>query len=377
MMMNYKKRLEGIDIANNDELLELWIDAYYETKKTKKENADGDENENEEPVLIVEGENENDTAKEQKKDNRKLLGVGSDGGGNPWRPRESAPKTTNDANILLRKYGDPRHNKKEKEEELGNSSSPVVVILPIRILQALQIFYDQDHITNGKKIRFHCCVERQMKNGLVSTNTTTSSSSSTPSPSSVLVFTSPPVAPSIEDLSPERQHYLHRIEKLKLLTEERKYKRLTGNIHDGSRDEAGEHNASSMTYAMSVGMNMIIAPISFGAFMYFFSGGVFDYLFPKGDEYERKHPNAVDIKRVIVGVVSGVVMMIIEMVLFVIRSHEIDYHMTKKKKKRGVQPFGAYSSSMPKSYTDEDCTTTTIGTTGKATTTTTKTKKEQ
>lgn len=63
-----------------------------------------------------------------------------------------------------------------------------------------------------------------------------------------------------------------------------------------------------MTYAASIGLNMIIAPLSFGCFMYFFAGGVM-HLFWGSDDDENRHPtqiNAPDIKRVIIAVVSGV-----------------------------------------------------------------------
>ena len=61
----------------------------------------------------------------------------------------------------------------------------------------------------------------------------------------------------------------------------------------------------------------------------------------------------------IIAVVSGVCMLIIEMVLFVIRSYEFEAHTTKKKKKRGIQPFGSYSSNSAMTYTDENSKTNT------------------
>ena len=42
----------------------------------------------------------------------------------------------------------------------------------------------------------------------------------------------------------------------------------------------------------------------------------------------------------IIGVVSGVAMLFIEMTLFVIRTHEFDDGMKRKKKKKTVSPFG-------------------------------------
>ena len=164
----------------------------------------------------------------------------------------------------------------------------------------------------------------------------------------------------VPEMTAARKKHLERMEKLRLKSEETKYTRITNNIKDQRQED--DKTARSMTYAASVGMNMIVAPTSFGAFMYFFSGGVFDYFFPPGDDDDDRHnhnPTGVDIKRLIVGVVSGVIMMIIEMVLFVIRSHEFDAHTTKKKKKRGVQPFGAYSANSAMIYSDGASKTTT------------------
>ena len=105
---------------------------------------------------------------------------------------------------------------------------------------------------------------------------------------------------------------------------------------------ADDETMKSMTYATSVGMNMIVAPISFGAFMYFFSGQLFGRVLDKdGDGQSSRHiNNNVDIRAVIAGVISGVIMLFIEMTLFVIRSHEMDAAVTKKAKKRQVNPFG-------------------------------------
>jgi hypothetical protein len=129
------------------------------------------------------------------------------------------------------------------------------------------------------------------------------------------------------------------MERLRWQYEETKYSRLTKNIQHEVQDDI---NAKSMTYAASVGLNMIIAPLSFGCFMYFFAGGVFDYFL--GEEFSARTTGGTDIKRVIVGVVSGVAMLFIEMTLFVIRTHEFEEHNRRKKlKKKPVQPFGHYS----------------------------------
>lgn len=157
---------------------------------------------------------------------------------------------------------------------------------------------------------------------------------------SSLYFTPPPQPQEETD---EQRKYRLRIKRLSLKSEETKYSKLTSNLQ--SKRNEDDITAKSMTYAASVGLNMIIAPLSFGCFMYFFSGGVFDYLW--GDDNSSRTLGGTDIKRVIVGVVSGVIMLFIEMILFVIRTHEFEVHQRRKQKKKGgVQPFGVYSKKI-------------------------------
>jgi hypothetical protein len=155
-----------------------------------------------------------------------------------------------------------------------------------------------------------------------------------------------------------------RIERLRLQQEETKYNKLTTNLQDQRQDD--DITAKSMTYAASVGLNMVVAPLSFGCFMYFFAGGVMDFVFAwflsgnsddiDPDSTRNGSGGGTDIKRVIIGVISGVAMMFIEMILFVIRTHEFEEHNRKKKMmkekrgKGGVRPFGAYSKDMPAEY---------------------------
>eukprot|EP00957_Ditylum_brightwellii_P038515 2911118-Ditylum_brightwellii.AAC.1 len=63
-----------------------------------------------------------------------------------------------------------------------------------------------------------------------------------------------------------------------------------------------------MTYAASVGLNMIVAPISFGVFMYFFAGQIFHWVAGEEGQFDPRTSaaNKTDIRRVIAGVVSGV-----------------------------------------------------------------------
>lgn len=141
---------------------------------------------------------------------------------------------------------------------------------------------------------------------------------------------------AIAGVDEQREKYLKRIEMLRLKAEEAKYSKLTKNIDKRKKEDAGTR---TMTYAASIGLNMIIAPLSFGALCYFFSRSLFGWIDgydPDVDEVSYD----IDIRRVIFGVMAGVVMMFIEMILFVIRSHEMDEHLRKKEKKKNLNPFG-------------------------------------
>ena len=173
-----------------------------------------------------------------------------------------------------------------------------------------------------------------------SSSTSTSSSSSTSSSTTYKT-------------KEEKEAYQKRIELLKLNIEERKYTKLTSNLDVTPKDD---ETLSSMLYASSVGMNMIVAPISIGVLMYFFAGKLLLWIFgtttttststTDSESYIRtsrqytENDGQLNIHGVIVGVVSGVIMLFIEMILFVIRNHEMDKHLTEKKKKRKKNPFG-------------------------------------
>jgi hypothetical protein len=160
-----------------------------------------------------------------------------------------------------------------------------------------------------------------------------------------------------------------RLERLRLRDEERSYMKLTTNLktHSSLRDD--DVTVKSMMYAASIGLNMIVAPATFGVFMYFFAGGVFGRFFdedPPGeggadDDSGRRGGGrivggGVDVRRVIAGVVSGVFMLFVEMILFVIRSHELDASVTKKSRRREnrANPFGYTEKSMARVYVRED-----------------------
>ena len=143
-----------------------------------------------------------------------------------------------------------------------------------------------------------------------------------------------------------------RLERLRLQDEERSYLNLTTNLKTAASLKDDNITVKSMTYAASVGLNMIVAPISFGVFMYFFAGSIFNRLFG----LENDASGDIDIKRVIAGVVSGVFMLFVEMILFVIRSHELDSSVRKKSKRKEnrANPFGYTQKSMERVYVRDD-----------------------
>mmetsp|Transcript_27519 Transcript_27519/g.77138 ORF Transcript_27519/g.77138 Transcript_27519/m.77138 type:complete len:337 (+) Transcript_27519:86-1096(+) len=203
-----------------------------------------------------------------------------------------------------------------------------VFFLPIPVVQAMQVVWRND--------------SSQLKDGSSSLQILNQSLRSAP-----LVFTAPPEA---QPETKEQARFRKRMDRLRLYKEEKSYRRLTTNIDTEKSDDI---TAKSMTYAASVGLNMIIAPLSFGCFMYFFAGSLLDWIFGGyfDSESSTKTQGGVDIKRVMIGVISGVVMLFIEMILFVIRTHEFELHNRKKEKKNRKKAFGHYSSNTPRDTT--------------------------
>ena len=114
-----------------------------------------------------------------------------------------------------------------------------------------------------------------------------------------------------------------------------------------------------MMYATSVGLNMVVAPITFGVFMYFFAGSIFSRFFDSEIDINappQTNVNQIDIRRVIAGVVSGVFMLFVEMILFVIRSHELDASVRKKSRRREnrANPFGHTTKNAARVYVRDD-----------------------
>jgi hypothetical protein len=139
----------------------------------------------------------------------------------------------------------------------------------------------------------------------------------------------------------EAAKFEKRMQRLRMKAEEKKYQRLTENL-EKPLDE--EMNVKSMTYAASIGLNMIVAPVSFGILAYFVSGMYFysDSDSSTNPTYPSKDANILLTYKVICAVIAGVLMMFIEMILFVIRSNEMEYYTSKKKKKnlKMYGPFG-------------------------------------
>jgi Endoplasmic reticulum-based factor for assembly of V-ATPase len=165
--------------------------------------------------------------------------------------------------------------------------------------------------------------------------------------STKLIFKeTPPPTMKTED---EARKFEKRMDRLRLREEESRYKYLTGNIDHYVADDV---TVKSMTYAASIGLNMIVAPISFGVFMYFFAGQIFSWI--SATPTVELKPHEVDIRRVIAGVVSGVGMLFIEMILFVIRTHTMDKSVRKKERqKKTISPFGFAKPNAPTVLTQD------------------------
>ena len=207
--------------------------------------------------------------------------------------------------------------------------------LPISVLRAMQVVLQQQSTAeNANKL-----------DEALSPSTTASAKTK-------LAFT-PPATLTEEDEKNNKQ-FQARMARLRLQHEATQYQKLTHNI-DGQYRHQHEDDVTtkSMTYAASVGLNMIVAPLSFGVFMYFFSGPLLNVAFT---EFVPTHPGAVDVRKVMIGVISGVGMLFVEMMLFVIRTHEFEQGLRRKNKKQGknaVKPFGEYSSQSDKTYTSK------------------------
>jgi hypothetical protein len=217
--------------------------------------------------------------------------------------------------------------------------------------QAKSILSDYHHSQNHEEKEIMSIqVLRAMQTVLTatsSTTTTTTISTTTNAAlekaltSTELMYTPPPPAASTLTLTEEQKRHRRRMERLRLRSEETFYHKLTANIEHKVADDV---TTRSMTYAASVGLNMIVAPLSFGCFCYFFAGQVFHWVAPQHElrrmNSPHLNPNTPDVRRVIAGVVGGVAMLFIEMILFVIRTHEFDKSIRQKDKRKSTNPFG-------------------------------------
>lgn len=214
-------------------------------------------------------------------------------------------------------------------------TNPSIEVIPIPVLSAMECL-------------FHS-IDRDIDAG------TESLSMQLHKASLQLRFTPPPLVSDptdgpTEGCTPAQLQFRLRMQRLRLKNEERKYMKITNNLSSMTQPKSDDTTTQSMMYATSIGLNMIVAPISFGVFMYFFAGSLLDYIWPPSGT-----PPQTDIKKVIAGVVSGVLMLFIEMLLFVIRTHELDKALVKKKKKyfsSSQHPFGHYTAKSAKSYVD-------------------------
>eukprot|EP00816_Leptocylindrus_hargravesii_P009194 CAMPEP_0196812884 /NCGR_PEP_ID=MMETSP1362-20130617/32057_1 /TAXON_ID=163516 /ORGANISM="Leptocylindrus danicus, Strain CCMP1856" /LENGTH=242 /DNA_ID=CAMNT_0042188827 /DNA_START=53 /DNA_END=781 /DNA_ORIENTATION=- len=145
---------------------------------------------------------------------------------------------------------------------------------------------------------------------------------------STLMFSKPDETKSKD---PERLKFEKRMERLRLKSEEMKYQSLTQNLAQNPKTD--DVTTRSMTYATSIGLNMIVAPISFGAFVYFFAGQFIDF----DEGYRGRRGEA---RRVLLSVLAGIFMLFVEMILYVIRSHQLEESVRSKQKKATPSPFG-------------------------------------
>jgi len=243
------------------------------------------------------------------------------------------PLTTDQAASLLQKF------------QLTETSSSSDDYLPIRVVRAMEVVFQQQDETAAAAAASGKNPHELLQQALHRTR---------------LVFTPPP--PSVDDdtvdeslLTPQQRKFRKRLQRLRLRREQDRYSALTQNLGGSVAVQDDGITVKSMTYAASIGLNMIVAPLTFGVFMYFFAGALLDKFWPADPSAK---PNSTDIKRVIAGVTSGVLMLFIEMILFVIRTHEMDKALRRKQRKSsrlGQQqgPFGYYTAATSRTYTHE------------------------
>jgi len=213
------------------------------------------------------------------------------------------------------------------EKFVSDSDSEEVV--PLNLIKALRSLIRQRNMGHELEKELELLISSQVKH---------------------LHFTPIQSASTSSQKDDDKRKYIQRIERLKILVEENRYRQITSNLDKKISDDA---TVKSMMYATSVGLNMIVAPLSFGAFMYFFSGALLDRFFISNRQGDTNigGKTGPDIRRVIAGVISGVMMLFIEMILFVIRNHEMDSSVRKKSRTRKENPFGYSKARSKKTFT--------------------------
>ena len=167
---------------------------------------------------------------------------------------------------------------------LASAATRAKASLPISQAQALLKIHPNDEIVSIDVIRAMYSVLQYDKQTLKKLDNALANT--------CLIYTSPPPQEKETD---EQRRFRKRMDRLRLRAEEARYKKLTQNISTYVEEDV---TTKSMTYAASVGLNMIVAPLSFGVFMYFFAGAIFGWM--SGNE-EEVNPHKTDIKRVITG----------------------------------------------------------------------------
>ncbi len=259
----------------------------------------------------------------------------------PWSPKEAHDKLTN----IIEASRELDNN----DEEKSSSSS---LYLPLSELRALAFLIENSTCENYKKEEFKIELESSLRKTSFSFSRRNAIKNNTNTTTKHLN----------DDKTTDDGHltpFQKRMQHLRLLDEENSYRRLTTNLKDIRSLKDDNVTAKSMMYATSVGLNMIVAPVSFGVFMYFFSGSLFSRFFDEGGDVDGSRGGVgnagTDIRRVIAGVVCGVFMLFVEMILFVIRSHELDASVRKKEKRKEnrANPFG-YTERTAKRVYDRD-----------------------
>ena len=259
----------------------------------------------------------------------------------PWNlPEKSGSGNTkgfegissnSDIESLIQRCIDTVDIAKNESDDFNNAAIVTRAVASVPIQNALQTLIDFQNITKPTAVPL--AVIRAIYSILPSSELSQLDKAVS---NASFVFSDP--LSFVDETTVESRRFKKRMDRLRLRAEEMQYHKLTSNLDHVVEDDV---TTRSMTYAASVGLNMIVAPISFGVFMYFFAGQIFSWV-SGGDSEEgaSANVNKVDIKGVIAGVVSGVFMLIVEMLLFVIRSHTFDKEITKKKRRKKLSPFG-------------------------------------